>query len=1226
MLKNIKRINTTKVAHAIHLEFRTIRLGRKGSVPVTTGKRLHIVYIKKGMVRAISALREVITVGGGGLGIIFNDVMVVESTIYKDGNGRIVQKTLEFSIREGGNNTDIGKFEVELHGCNSNVATHKSVPIIFKDSVKSEAFVEVVICFGPPVASGSSGDDESVFGDDASSVNGDFTSRGDLTSRSLPGAMSPNVKRLSYKKDDFKRDDLRRGLEELRTARSVEDLRTSRDSSKEDLFADNNTMLHRMKLEQANVEIDNLKCVVKDNESRSIMMESELKMTGDRLTEAQFENVNLARQNSVLRRQLVESESNVMALTDSLHLSKRHNDSDSKALIEYKSNNDNLIRQLSLERERNNNDSNLKSSQIAQLSTENANLKKSIVDSGSRPTKELSSGSNSQLEVELRNMTLAFENCDKKCKELEICRTELMNELQAQQEKFIALEAQNATATKLLESQLSDAAAKINCLQIEIDMERKLASMETEKYLQQIEKEKDAANNSAVELQSLKINMSHSESSMQGHVQEMADLRRKNRELEETVQRLTAAQSGKTQASNVDELGRPNGEFVPQDRDDNLKILREEVVALSQALSASQASVEAAATQLVSKQSKIDELQSKQDTNRQRLHSLGRDNEAALHDLDTKLRLELKKLEDEQVEAGNETGRLAAECGEFSSTIKALNESLIQCKSNLKDLELELASKNSRITGLEEELVTKRSEAAGLADKTVHLENSVANLHAFLTTEKENCESLRTAHDANVLAYSEQTRQVQTLRLAVNAARDENESLLSQVQALKSANTELEVLVSNLAAESELRKDEKCVVHDKNKSREGNILHGREYSSRRGSLSQDSFELFCSPLSGSSKSEMDALGAEISILEERNAQLEREIIETRSRCKTLEAEVMNQFTNLSMVATERAAERAESASKLRVASKMLKAAEATNATSLIEVNKARERIAFLEVDLARSYSDLHERDARIASLLSEHSRGQQTISRLAAELELMNYAIDLFQSSQRKECGLDSGNVGHDAGDVDELRRQLGVLQMALTDAQDTVLLLQLDADRQCGVMEGTGLPNGPRDDSLGEERASDDRTTTISQRLLPAEKCLTDTFEDVAEDGSDEDDILWRSRYDAIQACEESVSPLQPHRSIHFDDFADTFVVDPVDELFDDLVNISGNSDSGQKCGVDLQEALKTASNFQSLLDEERARTNALKSILMKFTRQFSAQDNECLLDAGVILVAAYL
>jgi hypothetical protein len=47
-----------------------------------------------------------------------------------------------------------------------------------------------------------------------------------------------------------------------------------------------------------------------------------------------------------------------------------------------------------------------------------------------------------------------------------------------------------------------------------------------------------------------------------------------------------------------------------------------------------------------------------------------------------------------------------------------------------------------------------------------------------------------------------------------------------------------------------------------------------------------------------------------------------------------------------------------------------------------------------------------------------------------------------------------------------------------------------------------------------------------------------------------------------------------------------------------------------------------KTLKKLHRLLDEERNRNNALKTVLLKFSDRFTQQDNDFLFDAGIILV----
>jgi chromosome segregation ATPase len=236
MFKKLKRLNTTKASYPIQLDLRQIRITKKGSLTANE-QRIQIAYIKKGVVKACSQLYEVgNSTGSGPIVLRLNDVLNIRATMYKDNNGVLQEKVIEFVIRDK-SGAEIGKFELKI---NDSIQGVKTMPIISPGN-KIEGTVDLSVSIGEPVLGGD--DDDSVMGgSDYGSVSGD------------PVTPSAAVKVRSFATMP----------PETPAAASIENERL------------------RMKLEQALVDVDNVTALYKDCQSQVSSLQIDLKSVNER--------------------------------------------------------------------------------------------------------------------------------------------------------------------------------------------------------------------------------------------------------------------------------------------------------------------------------------------------------------------------------------------------------------------------------------------------------------------------------------------------------------------------------------------------------------------------------------------------------------------------------------------------------------------------------------------------------------------------------------------------------------------------------------------------------------------------------------------------------------------------------------------------------------------------------------------------------------------------------
>lgn len=345
MLKNIKRLNTAKHAYNIQLDFKVLKLGtaKKGSVLVP-GKRLNVAFIKKGAVKSFTCASTIIDSSvQGGLCIVMNERMNLTATIYKDSSGKISEKRLEFIIRES--NDNIGHFEIKLHECNCHLASTKTIPVTFRDHSTSNAVIEVTVTF-VSAASLSVCDDESVVGD-SESMNGDILT----PSSSSMSLFSPGTKG--------------RVVARAQSTRSMGEMMQQEAAGH---GGNENILMLRMKLEQAQVELDNLTAIQKDKDSRITIVEAELKLTGERLAESQNTGSSLMQENASLHQQILENEVAFESQLDELQAKLKQRDASLKLLKESGGTQlQDVSNALSVEKERYANMSSAKDAEIAAL-------------------------------------------------------------------------------------------------------------------------------------------------------------------------------------------------------------------------------------------------------------------------------------------------------------------------------------------------------------------------------------------------------------------------------------------------------------------------------------------------------------------------------------------------------------------------------------------------------------------------------------------------------------------------------------------------------------------------------------------------------------------------------------------------------------------------------------------------------------------------------------------
>jgi chromosome segregation ATPase len=242
MFKKLKRLNTTKAAHPITFHIYVLEFSEKAATTTgltAPGQKVVVAVVKKGVVKATTGLLDVpaststsstsaSTSGGASKGskvINVNDSLVMNSTLYKDANGKFLDKNLELVVKDKTNN-EIGKIEVNIADFGTPSSSNKTYKIVRSGS-KLEATIELNVTVG--AANSVTDDDES----ECSSATGEV------------GGTSSSIRIRSM------------------ASHQVDD------------GSDNQAL--RMKLEQALVETDNLEAINKDAATQIASLQEEAK-------------------------------------------------------------------------------------------------------------------------------------------------------------------------------------------------------------------------------------------------------------------------------------------------------------------------------------------------------------------------------------------------------------------------------------------------------------------------------------------------------------------------------------------------------------------------------------------------------------------------------------------------------------------------------------------------------------------------------------------------------------------------------------------------------------------------------------------------------------------------------------------------------------------------------------------------------------------------------------
>jgi hypothetical protein len=882
MLKNFHRINSTKTSYAVNLELRTIRFGPVAKGVVSQGKRFQVVYGKKGVVQSCSAPREVVELRGeGGLGVVLRgDVLVIHASVYKDQNGKMMEKVLEFSIRELGSSVEFGRFEIKLHELNSTAASARSIPIQLRDMPKSEARIDMVISFGPISSSShqvSTDEDESSSSSSSESGSGTYSdSPRAVRSPTGSGGLEGRYERSSLSQQQL--------------------------HNRDEISRSSNVLLLRMKLHQASAEAEDMNISRREGNTKITMLESELKMTGDRLAEYRTDNTCLVAENNALREHLLESQAEVMDLTDSLSTSKRHNASDAKALNDSKMQSDSLSRQLYAERDRASVDAFARKNQISDLTREVGGLKQQLADSNLTGVRN-----KSEMQEMITKLTADVKERDDR---IEVYKSDMVDfEVGINEEDMLinpyteAHRTNNDVDNKStqvrkqiydLRRQNVDLNASIAANALESDTKaRRIADLESEllghldvKWM-----------NSEVgiddeDLSNVPISKPSSVNS-QFHAQvrkQIDDLQTLNAEL--TAGAASSAIEADSQTRKIAALEAKAIDYQNMIRDqdyqydkDNQDLacrvegLTRQLFAVSTDLTTSKEAQHNSVTELAGRNERIFGLE--EELNKERS-----DHAIKTREVDDRLILLTNELDKQRNDSAQRL-RLFVKTSGSSPEL----EPKLSARS--------LSESSSRTTEVDTEIRERQHEV----DK---LEQSLSTVRAELSCEKAKCGVLLGKREADSMLMEQQAQMIETLQYSLEDANAAKDGLAVQVTDLIEEENDLHKSLSSLTLEKAMLKkqlDERTAQTDElrasNLTKDATIAALEEQLAAAKALISAASSASPPPLPAEDSSLTAELLQELQIALCRKEELIRQVADGEARCQALESKIFNQFKSLS---------------------------------------------------------------------------------------------------------------------------------------------------------------------------------------------------------------------------------------------------------------------------------------------------------------------------------------